>query len=382
MESLISFLENSLSDPNQGVAASAEPMSLLGVERSPQLPDGFFSWIRAFCKLPDAYALRHQSLDSYLFIRFLRICCTICFVTLCVTWPILLPLNASGGNGKKQLDVFSYSNINIDDSTKRNRLYVHCFVAWIVYSFVIYTIMRECFFYTSLRQAFLLTPEYTKLPKEYLDKGRFYSLFNGSAKKIWIPGDTKELDRIIRERDKVALKLEKGEFKWIKLCNKERIKYEKKTGAKVEKAVTATSDPESGNLVAGWIADDQRPTHLNIIKTLPGLAWIQNIPQVILGAVSGLLPSIALSLLMSSVPAFMRICARRSGCVSLSQAELFTQKAYFSLVTILRNPTNVFSILSSSIPTASNFYISFFIVQGLAIATNVLTQVIGFITFT
>ncbi|KAF6518411.1 hypothetical protein HZS61_002489 [Fusarium oxysporum f. sp. conglutinans] len=140
---------------------------------------------------------------------------------------------------------------------------------------------------------------------------------------------------------------------------------------------------------------------INIIKTLPGLSWIQNIPQVILGAFSGLLPSIALSLLMSSVPAYMRICARRSGCVSLSQAELFTQKAYFlfqvlqvflvqtlsnsfvsSLVTILRNPTNVFSILSSSIPTASNFYISFFIVQGLAIATNVLTQVIGSIIFT
>ncbi|EXL66028.1 hypothetical protein FOPG_17777 [Fusarium oxysporum f. sp. conglutinans race 2 54008] len=579
MESLISFLENSLSDPNQGVASSAEPMSLLGMastlapvlatsmiyiivflvlrksngrfyaprsclgtlrehERSPQLPDGFFSWIRAFWRLPDAYALRHQSLDSYLFIRFLRICCAICFVTLCVTWPILLPLNASGGNGKKQLDVFSYSNINIDDSTKRNRLYVHCLVAWIVYSFVIHTIMRECFFYTNLRQAFLLTPQYTKrissrtvlftsVPKEYLDKGRIYSLFNGSAKNIWIPGDTKELDRIIKERDKVAMKLEKGEVKWIKLCNKERIKYEKKTGAKVEKAATATSDPESGNLVAGWIPDDQRPTHrtgplgligkkvdtikwgrkelkvlipkaqsaqtywlageyekhsavfvefstqydaqlafqsathhralqtarrfigirpneviwqslnyswwqvairryamyatitslivfwavpvtivgvitqIDIIKTLPGLTWIQNIPQVILGAVSGLLPSIVLSLLMSSVPAFMRICARRSGCVSLSQAELFTQKAYFvfqilqvflvqtlsnsfvsSLVTILRNPTNVFSILSSSIPTASNFYISFFIVQGLAIATNVLTQVIGFIMFT
>ncbi|RYC79633.1 hypothetical protein BFJ63_vAg17484 [Fusarium oxysporum f. sp. narcissi] len=448
------------------------PRSCLGTlrehERSPQLPDGFFSWIRAFWRLPDAYALRHQSLDSYLFIRFLRICCAICFVTLCVTWPILLPLNASGGNGKKQLDVFSY------------------------------------------------------MPKEYLDKARIYSLFNGSAKNVWIPGDTKELDRIIKERDKVAMKLEKGEVKWIKLCNKERIKYEKKTGAKVEKAATATSDPESGNLVAGCIPDDQRPTHrtgplgligkrfdtikwgrkelkvlipkaqsaqtywlagecekrsavfvefstqydaqlafqsathhralqtarrfigirpdeviwqslnyswwqvvirryamyatitglivfwavpvtvvgviaqIDIIKTLPSLTWIQNIPQVILGAVSGLLPSIVLSLLMSSVPAFMRICARRSGCVSLSQAELFTQKAYFlvflvqtlsnsfvsSLVTILRNPTNVFSILSSSIPTASNFYISFFIVQGLAIATNVLTQVIGFIMFT
>lgn len=40
------------------------------------------------------------------------------------------------------------------------------------------------------------------------------------------------------------------------------------------------------------------------------------------------------------------------------------------------------SILSSSIPTASNFYISFFIVQGLTVATNLLTQVIGFIMFT
>ncbi|KAG4279090.1 hypothetical protein FPRO04_13757 [Fusarium proliferatum] len=132
--------------------------------------------------------------------------------------------------------------------------------------------MRECFFYTNLRQAFLLTPQYTKrissrtvlftsVPKEYLDKGRIYSLFNGSAKNVWIPGDAKKLDRIIKERDKVAMKLEKGEVKWIKLCNKERIKYEKKTGAKVEKAATATSDPESGNLVAGWIPDDQRPTH-------------------------------------------------------------------------------------------------------------------------
>ncbi|KAG7424508.1 putative membrane protein [Fusarium oxysporum f. sp. raphani] len=53
-----------------------------------------------------------------------------------------------------------------------------------------------------------------------------------------------------------------------------------------------------------------------------------------------------------------------------------------SLVTILRNPNNVFGMLSSSIPTASNFYISFFIVQGLTIATSVLTQVFGFAMFT
>lgn len=31
MESLIKFLENTLSDPNQGVASNADPMSLLGM---------------------------------------------------------------------------------------------------------------------------------------------------------------------------------------------------------------------------------------------------------------------------------------------------------------------------------------------------------------
>ncbi|KAK2470017.1 hypothetical protein H9L39_18394, partial [Fusarium oxysporum f. sp. albedinis] len=562
-----------------GVASNAEPMSLLGMvstlvpvlatsiiyiiiflvlrtsnrrfyaprtctgtlreyERSPVLPNGFFCWIGAFWKVPDAYALRRQSLDSYLFIRFLRVCCAICFVTLCVTWPVLLPLNATGGNGKKQLEILSYSNINIEDSAKRNRLYAHCFVAWVVYTFVMYTIMREFFFYVNLRQAFLLTPQYAKrissrtvlftsVPKDCLDEGHIRSLFNGSAKKIWIAGDTKQLDRTIQERDNVVMKLEKAESEWIRLCNKERIKYETKTGNEAERATTSTSDPESGNLVTGRSREDKRPTHrtgpfglagekvdtiqwcreklkdlipeaqsaqndwltgdyekhtaffvefstqydaqvafqaathhraiqmsprfigikpneviwkslnyswwqvairryviytaiaglvvfwalpvtivgiiaqVNTIKSLPGLTWIQNIPQVILDAVSGLLPSIALSILMSSVPMFIRTCARWSGCVSLSQAELFTQKAYFifqvlqvflvqtlsnsfisSLVTILRNPNNVFGMLSSSVPTASNFYISFFIVQGLTIATSVLTQVFGFVTFT
>ncbi|KAG7000868.1 protein RSN1 [Fusarium oxysporum f. sp. conglutinans] len=132
--------------------------------------------------------------------------------------------------------------------------------------------MRECFFYTSLQRAFLLTPQYatsissrtvlfTSVPKEYLNKRQMDNLFNHSVKNIWIPGDTKELDRIIQERDNVAMKLEKGEIKWIKLCNKERIKYENKTDVNVEKVATARSDSESGNLVAGWIPHHKRPTH-------------------------------------------------------------------------------------------------------------------------
>ncbi|KAF5018477.1 hypothetical protein F66182_9531 [Fusarium sp. NRRL 66182] len=511
--------------------------SLRENERSPQLPDGWFNWIGTVWKTPDAYALQHQSLDAYLFIRFLRICCTICFVSLCLTWPVLFPVNATGGNGKTELELLSYSNVNIDDSKERNRLYAHCFIAWLVYGFVIYTIMRECIFYISVRQAFLLTPQYAKrissrtvlftsVPEEYLDEARIRTLFNDSVKNVWIPGETKELDDIIKERDEVAMKLEKGEVKLLKLVNKERTNAIKKSGPEAEKAASAPADPESGNLAARWIPNKKRPTHrtgplgligkkvdtiewgreelktlipkadnaqadwlagnykkhsavfvefytqsdaqaafqttthhhalhmaprhigvkpseivwqslnypwwqivirryviytiiailiifwavpvaivgfiaqVDTIKTLPGLTWIQDIPSFILGVISGLLPSVALAILMSLVPVFMRLCAKQAGCVSISQAELFTQNAYFvfqvlqvflvqtlansfvsSIVTIVNDPTQVFSMLSSSIPTASNFYISYFIVQGLTLATSVLTQVVGCIIF-
>ncbi|EGU73144.1 hypothetical protein FOXB_16346, partial [Fusarium oxysporum f. sp. conglutinans Fo5176] len=135
-----------------------------------------------------------------------------------------------------------------------------------------YAIMREFFCYVNLRQAFLLAPQYAKrissrtvlftsVPKECLDEDCIRSLFNGSAKKIWIAGDTKKLDRIIQERDDVAMKLEKGEIKWIRLCNKERIKYETKIDKEAEKTATSTSDPESGNLITGCSHEDKRPTH-------------------------------------------------------------------------------------------------------------------------
>ncbi|KAF4973650.1 hypothetical protein FSARC_128 [Fusarium sarcochroum] len=578
MGNFISWLEKNLPDPNSGDARDTKPKSLSGMistlvpvlvtsaiyivlfllfrlsnrrfyaprtylgslrehERSPQLPSGLFKWFGTFWKLPDAYALQHQSLDSYLFIRFLRICFTICFVSLCLTWPVLFPVNATGGNGMTQLEILSYSNIKIEDSKQRNRLYAHCFIAWLVYGFVIYTIMRECIFYISVRQAFLLTPQYAKrissrtvlftsVPKEYQDEARIRSLFNDSVKNVWIPGDTKDLDKIIEERDDAAMKLEKGEVKLLKLVNKERIKSMKKSDPEAQKVASAPSDPESGNFAARWIPDKKRPSHrtgplgligkkvdtiewgreelrtlipkadnaqadwlagnyqkhsavfvefftqsdaqaafqttthhhalhmapryigvkpdevvwkslnfpwwqivirryvifgiitaliifwaipvavvgiiaqVNTIKTLPGLTWIADIPSVILGVVSGLLPSVALSILMSLVPVFMRICAKQAGCVSLSQAELFTQNAYFvfqvlqvflvqtlansfvvSIATIVKDPSQVFTMLSQSIPTASNFYIAYFIVQGLTIATSVLTQVIGCVIF-
>lgn len=95
------------------------------------------------------------------------------------------------------------------------------------------------------------------------------------------------------------------------------------------------------------------------------------------------------------------MCARLAGEPTVSRVELFTQNAYFAfqviqvfLVTtvassatavvrqLIDSPTSAPAILASNLPKSSNFYISYFIVQGLTIATSVLTQVVGFVIFT
>lgn len=119
-----------------------------------------------------------------------------------------------------------------------------------------------------------------------------------------------------------------------------------------------------------------------------------------MGVITGLLPSVLLAVLMSLVPIIMRLCAKLAGEPSLSRVELFTQAAYFvfqvvqvflvttisgsvfsALGDIAKEPSKAFELLSTAIPKASNFYISFFIIQGLTIAAGVLSQVAGFVIF-
>jgi len=48
---------------------------------------------------------------------------------------------------------------------------------------------------------------------------------------------------------------------------------------------------------------------------------------------------------------------------------------------IIQSPTGITSLLAERLPTVSNFYISYFIVQGLTVASGVISQVVGFIIF-
>lgn len=51
--------------------------SLRENERTPALPGGYLNWITKFGKIPDSLALQTQSLDAYLYLRFIRVCALI-----------------------------------------------------------------------------------------------------------------------------------------------------------------------------------------------------------------------------------------------------------------------------------------------------------------
>lgn len=130
------------------------------------------------------------------------------------------------------------------------------------------------------------------------------------------------------------------------------------------------------------------------------LSFITKIPSVILGLVQGLLPSILLSVLMALLPIILRLMAKLGGMPFTARVELRTQNFYFTfqviqvfLVTtiassasvvatkIIASPTSAPSLLASNLPKVSNFYISYFLVQGLTIAAGALLQIVGLILF-
>ena len=100
--------------------------SLRPSERTPASPTGLLNWITAMYKLPDEHALQHHSMDAYLLLRYLKLISMITFVGCCMTFPVLWPVNATGGGGKKQMDMLNFSNI----SHQYGRYFAHAFIAW------------------------------------------------------------------------------------------------------------------------------------------------------------------------------------------------------------------------------------------------------------
>ena len=195
-----------------------------------------------------------------------------CLVGACITFPVLFPINATGGAGQEQLDIISMSNVE-----NPWKFFAHAGCAWIFFGFIMFMIYRESVFYINLRQAYLLSPLYTRklssrtvlftsVPDDYLNERKLRDMLGSSVKRIWFPTNTKELDDLVGERDKIAYKLEGAETKLIKTAWKNKSKQEK-AAAKKGSAAPANGEHHdvegetSGSIAGRWVAAKDRPTH-------------------------------------------------------------------------------------------------------------------------
>lgn len=230
--------------------------NLINDEKKPEpLPSGIWEWIFPLLKKSDNFIIRQAGLDGYFYLRYLFLVFGICLAGLCLFFPILLPINATGGKGSTGLDQLSFSNVKYP-----GRFYAHAFLSWIFYFGVLYVIYRELVFYTSIRQAVLASPRYARklsskvvlfqtVPEQYLSEEEFTKLFE-DVKKVWIARSPKELRSKVEEREKLANKLEAAENTILRNAMSRKLKAEKKG--------ETLSNPDE---METYVPKNKRPTH-------------------------------------------------------------------------------------------------------------------------
>ncbi|KAI1145468.1 hypothetical protein F4825DRAFT_243856 [Nemania diffusa] len=202
--------------------------TILEKDRTPSPGPAYLDWLHTMRKLPDKFLLHHESLDAYLYLRFLRTIIFICVVGCALTWPTLFPVNATGGGSSTELDRITISNI-----TKTNHLYAHAIMAWVFLGFVMFTVARERLWLIGLRQAWTLsTPNAKRLcsrtvlflsaPREALQKRNMAYFFGDGAIRVWPVTKPEPLQTLVSERNALVDKLESAEGVLIHKANSKK----------------------------------------------------------------------------------------------------------------------------------------------------------------
>lgn len=183
-------------------------------------------------KLPDKFVLyHHQCLDAYFFLRFLQTVIFICVVGCCLTWPILMPINAAGGGTATEFEKIGIGNID-----QIRFFYAHAVLACVFFGFVLFTIARERLWLVGLRQAwFLAKPNVERLssrtvlflsaPTEALDEGNMKTYFGDGAVRIWPVTKAEALEALVSDRNEKVEKLEDAEMSLIRRANRRARRY-------------------------------------------------------------------------------------------------------------------------------------------------------------
>ncbi|KAL6715364.1 hypothetical protein ACLMJK_007630 [Lecanora helva] len=132
----------------------------------------------------------------------------------------------------------------------------------------------------------------------------------------------------------------------------------------------------------------------NLRSSVSWLHWLRPWPSWVISLIAGPLTAILLALLIQLVvPALMRKLAVLTGTPTRSKREVVTQDFYFTFLfielvlltaissgianivpSIVKNPTNIPTILANNLPKSANYFFNYLVVQSLGFSGSVLFQ--------
>ncbi|KAL4958518.1 hypothetical protein BDW69DRAFT_418 [Aspergillus filifer] len=248
-------------------------------ERTKPSPPGIFKWIPPIFKTSSSEFLQKCGLDAYFFLRYLRMLLKIFLPLGCIILPTLLTLNKVGGkdqtykNGTDTgdrwnvtgLDQLAWGNVAPENT---DRYWAHLVMAVIVIVYVCAVFFDELRSYIRLRQAYLTSPQHrlrasattvlvTAIPKKWLSVDALeglYDVFPGGIRNIWINRNYDDLNEKVKERDKLALKLESALTELIIKCKKAQMKKAKAEAKKSGGRSAEQREKEQADAKASKIA--------------------------------------------------------------------------------------------------------------------------------
>ncbi|KAG5357986.1 hypothetical protein CJU89_4479 [Yarrowia sp. B02] len=165
-----------------------------------------------------------------------------------------------------------------------------------------------------------------------------------------------------------------------------------------EKVRFATATALNLALIIGWAVPVSVVGLISQIsyltELLPFLGFLNDLPDAVQGAISGILPPLLLALLMMLVPPLLTLLAYLKGISTGIRVQLDVQKYYYAfqyiqlflVITIssgltttvqqiVDTPTSTPTILANNLPKAANFFMSYLILQGMITSMNNMLRV-------
>lgn len=204
-------------------------------KRSQPISNGLLSWVPAILKVPDTEIIERTGLDTYMLLRSIRLMFIIFTVISLVTLGALLPINLVGTMQATGLARMSMGNVD----PQSHLLWVHLgvFVGLIVW--VLWCMVGELRIYSELRIWWLTNPTFrhtntvlvTGISKD-LNETKLKNIFDqlpGGVRQVVINKETKQLEKLVKKRDKLVNKLEHILTQYALACTKHQVLVKRPT---------------------------------------------------------------------------------------------------------------------------------------------------------